>query len=234
MGTIDAGTLALAFAAAHSERTRAVVAFETAPRWTPSEADDFGGDPEALARMAAAIQEIDLETHLSIVAPDRMVEPWFRSWFRRYIRAAQSGIPIQAFMMMMTWDITDRLSSIGVPVLVLNKAAQPILPIRNARVLAAALPRASVVELPGNGTIIFSGDVDEIADEIQAFLRGTRPPPRHDRVLATVLFTDVVGSTARAAEIGDRDWRELLERHNRLLRGSVSVCSGPSVDVYSR
>jgi class 3 adenylate cyclase len=229
-GTIDAGTIALAFAAAHPERTSAVVAFETAPRWTRSEEDDYGVEPEILSRFAEATQKMDLDSQLSIVAPSRMEDPTFRSWFRRYTRSAQSGIPIGAVMMtMMSWDIRDRLSAIAAPVLVLNRDEHAILPVRNARALAEALPNARLVELPGRDTAIFSSDVDEVASEIQAFLTGSRPPPRHDRILATVLFTDIVGSTERAAAIGDRDWRELLERHHRLLRAALERYGGREV-----
>ncbi|MGH2547634.1 MAG: adenylate/guanylate cyclase domain-containing protein, partial [Actinomycetota bacterium] len=229
-GTIDAGTIALAFAAEHPERTAAVIAFETAPRWTRTGEDDFGVEPEVLARFAEATSAMDVDTQLSIVAPSRMDDPAFRSWFRRYTRSAQSGIPIQAVMMvMMSWDIRDRLPAIQAPVLVLNRAEQAILPVRNARALAAALPNATVVELPGRDTAIFSSDVDAVADEIEAFLTGSRPPPRRDRVLATVLFTDIVGSTERAASIGDRDWRELLERHHGLMRVELDRYGGKEV-----
>jgi class 3 adenylate cyclase len=229
-GTIDAGTFALAFAAAHPQRTQAVVAFETAPRWTRSDTDDYGVDPEVLSRFAEATQAMDLDSQLSIVAPSRMEDPSFRSWFRRYTRSAQSGLPVQAFMMMMmTFDIRDRLSAIDVPVLVLNRAEHAILPVRNARALTEALPNARLVELPGRDTAILSSDVDAVADEIQTFLTGSRPPPRHDRVLATVLFTDIVGSTERAAAIGDRDWRELLDRHHGLLRAALDRYAGREV-----
>lgn len=230
MGTIDAGTLALAFAAEHPGRTSAVVAFESAPRYSPSPGDDFGVDPEMLGRMAAASEAIDMTTHISIVAPSRSEEAGFASWFRRFVRSASSGIPIQAFMAAtMTWDIRDRLSSIDVPVLVLNRDGNAILPLRNARALAAALPRGRLVELRGEGTAILSADVDEVADEIQGFLTGTRPPPRRDRVLTTVLFTDIVGSTETAAGQGDRDWRELIERHHRLLRSALARFGGREV-----
>jgi class 3 adenylate cyclase len=229
-GTIDAGTFALAFAAANPERTVAVIAFETAPRWTRSDTDDYGVEPEVLSRFAEATQAMDLDGQLSIVAPSRMEDPVFRSWFRRYTRSAQSGVPIQGLMMMMmTFDIRDRLAAIDVPVLVLNRAEHPILPVRNARALAAALPKARLVELPGHDTAIFSSDVDAVADEIQEFLTGTRPPPRQDRVLATVLFTDIVGSTDTAVRIGDRDWRELLERHHRILRSFIQRFGGQEV-----
>jgi class 3 adenylate cyclase len=230
MGTIDAGTLALAFAAEHPQQTSAVVAFESAPRYTPSPDDDFGVDPEMLGRMAAASEAIDVATHLSIVAPSRSEEAGFPSWFRRYVRSASSGVLIQAFMAAtMTWDIRDRLPSIDAPVLVLNRDRNAILPPRNARAFAAELPRGRLVEVPGDGTAIFSADVDEVADEIQAFLTGTRPPPRGDRVLTTVLFTDIVGSTETAAGLGDRDWRELLERHHRLLRSALDRFGGREV-----
>ena len=229
-GTIDAGTIALAFAAEHPDRTAAVIAFETAPRWTRTEEDDFGVEPAVLARFAEATQAMDVEGQLSIVAPSRKDDPAFRSWFRQYTRSAQSGIPIQVIMMvMMSWDIQDRLPAIEAPVLVINRAEHAILPVRNARALAAALPNATLVELPGRDTAIFSSDVDAVADEIEAFLTGSRPPPRHDRVLATVLFTDVVGSTERAASMGDRDWRELLERHHRLMRAELDRYGGQEV-----
>src|ERR687891_685389 len=192
--------------------------------------DATGSERAALMRFAEATQALDLDGQLSIVAPSRKDDPAFRSWFRRYTRSAQSGIPVQVVMMvMMSWDIRDRLPAIQAPVLVLNRSEHGLLPVRNARALAADLPNARLVEMPGRDTAIFSSDVDLVADEIQGFLTGTRPPPRHDRILATVLFTDIVGSTERAASIGDRDWRELLERHHRLLRAELERYGGREV-----
>jgi class 3 adenylate cyclase len=233
MGTIDAGSFALAFAAEHPDRTQAVVAFETAPRFTPSEDDDYGADVPALTRFAEATQAMDLDAQISIIAPSRQDDPAFRSWFRRYTRSAQSGVPIQAVMMMlMQFDIRDRLPAIEAPVLVLHRTSHVLLPIKSGRALARALgEEATLVELSGDGTAIFSADVDEVADEIQAFLTGTRPPPRHDRVLSTVLFTDIVGSTDTAARIGDREWRQLLDRHNRILRASFARYGGREVQT---
>jgi class 3 adenylate cyclase len=230
MGTIDAGILALAFAEAHPERTRALIAFEVPPRFARSEADNFGVDPEMTSRMAQAIQAMDIEAMASIVAPARMDEPGFLSWFRRYTRSGWSGIPIGAFLMMAgSWDVTGLLPRIEVPALVLNRAENVIVPIRNGRALAAALPDARLVEIPGTGAVIWSADVDLVADEIEAFLTGKRPPPRRDRVLATVLFTDIVGSTERAAQLGDREWRELLDRHNRLVRAALDRYGGREI-----
>jgi class 3 adenylate cyclase len=131
--------------------------------------------------------------------------------------------------MMLSWDIRQRLPDISAPVLVINRDEHNLLPVRNARALTEALPNARLVTLPGRDTAIFSSDVDAVADEIQAFLTGSRPAPRPDRILATVLFTDVVGSTERAANMGDRDWKELLERHHVLLRTALDRYGGREV-----
>ena len=98
MGTTDAGMLALSFAAAHPDRVSGVVAFESSPRLLPSDDDDFGVEMDELRRMAEASAAIDLDTHLSIVAPARKEEPGFRSWFRRYNRSASSGFRVDAFI----------------------------------------------------------------------------------------------------------------------------------------
>jgi class 3 adenylate cyclase len=232
MGTGDAGLIALAFAADHPDRVASVIAFEVTPRQMPAPTDAFGVDVPTLQRMAAASIEIDLDTHLSIVAPARMDEPGFRTWFRRFIRSASSGFRIDAFIReVMGWNIVDRLSSISVPVLVLHRTGNTILPMRSARALAAALPAGRLVEIDGSGTTIFADDVEEIADEIEGFVTGVRPLPRRDRILATVLFTDVVGSTDRAAALGDRAWGSLLERHNTILRAAIARFGGREIST---
>ena len=229
-GTNDAGTLALVFAADHPERVASIVAFEVSPRLLPVAGDDFGIELDVLQRMAAASRDIDLDAHLSIVAPARMHEPGFRSWFRRYNRSASSGVPVESFIReRLTWDIVDRLPEVRMPVLVMNRTDNAIMPMRSTRALAAALPDATVAEIPGSGTAIYADDVEEIADEIEGFITGSRPLPRHDRVLATVLFTDIVGSTERAAELGDLEWRDLLERHHRALRAALARFGGREV-----
>ena len=227
MGTGDAGMLALSFAAAHPDHVSRIVAYEVTPRLTPSPIDEFGVDMAELGRMAAASAALDLDAHLSIVAPARKDEPGFKAWFRRFTRSASSGFRIEGFIRdQMTWDITGILPTIATPVLVLNRTGNTILPLRSTRALAAALPNGTSAEIEGTGTTIFADEVDRIADEIQAFLTGARPLPRPDRVLATVLFTDIVGSTQRAAELGDHAWRSLLSQHDRLLRSELDRFGG--------
>lgn len=230
MGTGDAGMLALAFAAAHPDRVQAVIAYEVTPRLMPSPNDDFGVNPAELQKMAAASAAMDLDAHLAIVAPARKDEPGFKAWFRRFIRSASSGFRIEAFIRdQASWDITGLLGRVQTRVLVMSRTGNTILPMRSVRALAAALPNAQLAEIDGTGAAIFADDVEQIADEIEGFLTGTRPLPRRDRVLATVLFTDVVGSTERAAALGDRDWRTLLSRHNLLLRAELDRFGGHEI-----
>ncbi len=232
MGTGDAGMLGLAYAAAHPERVPAVIAYEVTPRLMPSPADDFGVNLPELQKMAAASASLDLDAHLAIVAPARIDEPGFKAWFRRYTRSASSGFRIDAFIRdQASWDITGLLDQVTAPVLVMNRTGNTIMPMRSVRALSSALPDARLAEIDGTGTTIYADDVDPIADEIEAFLTGTRPLPRQDRVLATLLFTDIVGSTQRAAQLGDRDWRALLARHNHLLRAELERFGGREVNT---
>jgi class 3 adenylate cyclase len=103
--------------------------------------------------------------------------------------------------------------------------------VAEGRYLAARIPDAKFVELPGSDHWISAGDTDEIVDEIEEFLTGTRRLPEPDRVLATVLFTDIVGSTERATELGDRRWREVLEQHHGLVRSELARARGREVDT---
>jgi hypothetical protein len=117
-------------------------------------------------------------------------------------------------------DVRDVLPSVQCPTLVLRPEHETYLDVRHSRYVAEHVPNARYVEVPGVGTPLFS-EADAFADEIQHFLTGARRPVVSDRVLATVLFTDIVGSTERAAELGDGAWRSLLERHDSLVRGEV-------------
>jgi class 3 adenylate cyclase len=226
-GTTDAGLLAISFAADHPERVTRLVAFESAPRLAPRPGDDYGVNLDAMDRIADASRRIDLDAQLSIVAPGRKDEPGFPAWFRRYNRSASGGVSVGMFVRsQMDWDVVDRLPEVDAPTLIMHRTGNTVLPLRSSRAWAEALPDARLVELEGTGTAIYADDVDPVADEIEAFLTGTRPPPRRDRVLATVLFTDIVDSTKRAAALGDASWRELLDRHHRVLREQLTLHGG--------
>jgi len=127
--------------------------------------------------------------------------------------------------------VRDGLPTIRVPPLVLHRRGDHDVNVAEGRYLAAKIPEAQFVELPGDDHWISAGNPDEIADEIEEFLTGTRPVPELDRVLATVLFTDIVGSTERAVELGDRRWRDVLATHDAAVRRELERFRGREVDT---
>jgi class 3 adenylate cyclase len=128
-------------------------------------------------------------------------------------------------------DFRHVLPAIRVPTLLLHSVGDRALPVGGSRYMAERIPGAKYVELPGNDHLPWGEDADAILDEIQEFLTGVRHGPEPDRVLATVLFTDIVGSTEKAAAIGDRRWRDLLEGHHNLVRRELGRFRGREVDT---
>jgi class 3 adenylate cyclase len=128
-------------------------------------------------------------------------------------------------------DITDLLPAIRCPTLVLNRTGNLIVPIEQSREAANAIVGAKFVELPGTDHGVFSEGVDAWLDEVEEFLTGSRSGRDPDRLLSTLLFTDIVGSTDKAAELGDRKWRDLLDRHHELTRGELMRFGGREVST---
>jgi Adenylate and Guanylate cyclase catalytic domain len=126
-------------------------------------------------------------------------------------------------------DIRDTLPVIRVPTLVLHRTGDLDTSIEEGRYLAAHIPGARFVGLPGADHLPWAGDQDAILDEVEEFLTGVRPVPEPDRVLATVLFTDIVGSTEHAAELGDRRWRDVLVSHHGIVRRQLERFRGREV-----
>jgi class 3 adenylate cyclase len=127
-------------------------------------------------------------------------------------------------------DISNILPTIQVPTLVIHRTDDQIVSVERGRVLAERIPGARCIELPGSDHILFVGDnASEIYDAIEEFLTGARPPVTVDRVLATVLFTDIVGSTEKAAALGDRRWRNLLDTHHNTVRANLARFRGHQV-----
>ena len=145
----------------------------------------------------------------------------------------QSATPYDAIAFMrMAFEIDVRhvVPTITTPTLIVHREGDLICRVGNGRWLAEHIPGAHYVELPGQNHIPWI-DGEDILDEIQEFLTGVREPAEPDRVLATVLFTDIVGSTVRAHELGDRRWRDLLERHNEIIRRDLERFRGREVDT---
>jgi class 3 adenylate cyclase len=128
-------------------------------------------------------------------------------------------------------DIRDVLPAIRVPTLILHSLGDPGIDVRGSRYMAERIPGAKYVELPGSDHLPWVSDGDAILDEVEEFLTGVRHGPEPDRVLATVMFTDIVGATERAAALGDRRWRDLLDAHHALVRRELTRFRGREVDT---
>ncbi len=166
------------------------------------------------------------------IAPGRADDPAFRRWYARVQRySASPGSAIAWYRFSGEIDVRRVLPTIRVPTLVLHRAGDMIVPVEHGRYLAAQIPGAKYVELPGEEHFWFDGDSEAILAEIQEFLTGVRPVPVSDRVLLTVLFTDIVDSTRLAADLGDRGWRDLLEQHHRVVRAALERFRGREIDT---
>jgi class 3 adenylate cyclase len=167
---------------------------------------------------------------LSLLAPSLAGDASFRQFWARFERAAASPGAFAALMHMNAEiDIRHVLPTIRVPTLVLHRIDDAFVRVEHGRYIARQIPGAKYVELPGADHLTAAGDADAIIEEIEEFLTGVRSAAEFDRVLATVLFTDIVGSTERAAELGDQRWRALLEEHHVLVRREIMRFRGHEV-----
>ncbi|MGI8797208.1 MAG: alpha/beta fold hydrolase [Acidimicrobiia bacterium] len=219
-GESEGGQMAGLFAASYPERTRALVTYgsyarlRSAPDYPQGQsADDF----EAfVTEMEATWGQV---AEGSVWAVNATRDPRFRDWLGRWVRnAASPGAAGTLLRMDYDVDVRQVLPTIRVPTLVLHRVDDPLVPVAHGRYFAAHIPGAKFVELPGDDRLVFAGDVDRLVDEIEEFLTGSLVMPERDRVLATVLFTDVVDSTRRASELGDQRWREVLDHYDECLR----------------
>jgi class 3 adenylate cyclase len=153
-----------------------------------------------------------------------------RQYWARFERLAVSpGAARVLLEMVADTDVRHVLPAIRVPTLIVHRSGDRATPVEGARHIAAYIPGAKYVELPGEDHFAWIGDADAVLDEVEEFLTGARQVPEPDRVLATVLFTDIVGSTARAAELGDQRWRDLLTSHHAVVRSELARFRGREV-----
>ncbi len=210
---LEGGAMATLFAASHPERTRALILYAAQPRmsWAPDYEWAYRReDREAYLRHG--VPGWGDGSRLSALAPKSAQNPRLRDWFARLERlAASPGMATKLMRMNGEVDVRAVLPTIKVPTLVLHRAGDSMIDIRHSRYLAAHIPGARLVELSGEETLVFGPDGSDELDEIEEFLTGTRHAAHSERILATVMFSDIVDSTTRAAELGDRRWRDLLQ-----------------------
>jgi class 3 adenylate cyclase len=233
LGLSEGAPMCLLFAATYPERTAALVLMGGYARRLWAEDYPFGVSRESYEAFLEDIREHwGGPVGLEVRAPSRAGDSAFRSWWANYLRmCASPGAALALTRMNADIDVRHVLPTIGVPTLLIHRRGDRSLPVEGSRYLAERIRGARLVELPGEDHLPWLGNPDEIPDEIEEFLTGVRRGPDPDRVLATVLFTDVVGSTERAATLGDREWRALLERHHALVRRELERWRGKEVDT---
>jgi class 3 adenylate cyclase/pimeloyl-ACP methyl ester carboxylesterase len=226
------GSLSLVFAAVHPDRCAGVIAYSTPACFLRSDDYPYGWDERTFETFLQLIEDGGLAgpDAMPIIAPSMADDREYVEFSARVLRSATT--PRQARDCFETYartDIRNVLASVKVPVLVLHRTGDRLFPIDQSRDLAKRLPDARFVELPGIDWSPWVGDTDSLIAEIQAFVTGTRPAPEQDRQLATVLFTDVVKSTETVASIGDKRWRDLLDRHDDIVLREVERYGGRRV-----
>jgi pimeloyl-ACP methyl ester carboxylesterase len=230
-GYSEGGPMCCLFAATYPDRTSALVLYGTyAKRRDPD--DDYPWCETWAERQAYAAEiertwGIDSDLGKMIPNADPALERW---WHTRARASASPGAARDLILMNSQIDVRHVLPSISVPTLVLHRTGDLDARPEEGRYIAERIPNAHFVELGGDVHVPFV-DPDQILDEVEEFITGRRPIPHSDRVLATVLFTDVVGATERAAAIGDRAWRTLLDQHHALVRRELDRFQGREVDT---
>lgn len=232
-GLSQAGPMAILFAASHPERTRALVLYGSYAMVRRQADFPWGRSDEWLADYERQIdQDWGSGLFLSQVAPSRAEDESFRRWWGRLERLSYGpGNALAYFRMNAQIDVRSILPTIRVPTLVLQRAGDVYRNPGHATYLATHIPGAKLVELSGVDHLPYAGDSDSVLDEVEEFLTGVRPPPEHDRVLATVLFTDIVGSTERQAALGDVGWKDLVLRHHSIVRDALTRWRGVENDT---
>lgn len=232
-GVSEGAPMCALFAATYPERTHALVIFGGYARRLRAEDHPWAPTREEREALVATFEENwGKPVLLGLRAPSVEGDESFRRWWADYLRmSASPGAAVALTRVNMDIDARDVLPAVRVPTLVLHRVDDRSLSVDYGRYLARHIPGARLVELPGGDHLPFVGDQEAVVGEIEEFLTGERSGPEPDRVLATVVFTDVVGSTAKAAEMGDAAWRDLLERHDAAVRRALDRWRGREVDT---
>lgn len=230
LGISDGGAMSAYFAATRAERLTGLVLIGAEAHTAPV-TDEELSDGSARLRAIWGTEE-GAQRSLAANAPDHAHDPEWVAWMMRHQRmSASPGAVSTLNRMNRDLDIRSVLPAIRVPTLVIHRRDDRNVPVAQGRLIADLVPGARLAELPGNAHFTFAGDVDSIVDEIEEFVTGERDPLARNRVLATVVFTDIVDSTALALEHGDRAWRELLEQHHAIVRRELDRFRGHEIDT---
>ena len=230
-GISEGGPMSMLFAATHPDRVSSLVLYGTYARM--ARADDFplGVPDAAFDRWRELVHgEWGGPVGVDLWAPNLAGDSTFERWWSRLLRQGTSPSGAADLMdLYREMDVRGVLPAIDVPSLVLHRVGDRLVVAEHGRYLAEHIPGARYVELPGEDHLWVVGDEVRLLSEIEEFLVGRRGATESERALATVLFTDIVGSTEKAAELGDSNWRQLLERHDAVVRRQLGLYRGREV-----
>ena len=229
-GVSEGGPMSILLAATNPDRITALALYGTWARVIRGPDYPEGLPPEAFERFIAGVKpDWGGPVGLKLWAPSLLGNEIAARWWARLLRQGISPSGAEALIRLYTEiDVRPVLRTISVPTLVTHRVGDRMVPITAARAIAAGIPGAKLVELQGDDHVPIVNP-GQIIDEVEEFLTGHRSVHEPDRMLATVMFTDIVDSTRRAAEMGDRDWRSLIERHDELMRREIERHRGRAV-----
>lgn len=225
----DAGPLGLLFAAAHPDRVRGLVLYNTSARFLEDDDYQFGISPDLADQYAEMISE-DWGTgdEFALYVPSRANDPEFRRWIGRLMRSVTTPSSVRRYMDgVIVSDARSVLDAVKAPTLILHPAESQVPSVEHARYLAEHIANSSLVELSGHADAYpFFEYGDEVLAAMREFVTGSPAPAVSERTLATVLFTDIVDSTSQASRMGDYRWRSLLDQHDDTVRRDIDAHSG--------
>ncbi len=233
LGYSEGGPMCMLFAATYPDRANALVMMGSYPSLKLGPDSPWGRTPEMQEQFIRAMETqwggpVGIEARAPSMADDERFRQWWGRWLRMSASPAAAASVIR---MSYEIDVRHLLPLIRVPTLLLHSVGDKAIAVSGSRYMAERIPGARYIELPGADHVPWLSDGDTIVDEIEGFLTGVRGRVEPDRVLATVLFTDVVGSTEKAAALGDRRWHDLLDSHNSAVRRELGRFRGREVET---
>ena len=233
LGMSEGGNMSIVFAATHPRRVTALVTYSVFAKrvWSPDY--PWAPTPDQRAQWLDGLEKRyggDLD--LKDLVPSMVGDEQTRAWFGKVARHSASPSAALALGRMNTdIDIRAVLPAVRVPTLMFHPVDDRDVNVEEGRWMAARIPNARLIELPGGDHVPYFESADAVLSAVEEFFTGVRPAPEPDRFLATVLFTDIVNGTAKAAELGDRRWGELIEAHHGVVRRELARFRGTEVDT---
>jgi len=230
-GLLDGGVGAIEYAVDHPERVSHLILYNTTPCYRRGEGYEIGLDEGAITRMVSLIREGWGEDALTVVSvPSKSEDQAFKLWYEKYLRSIGTPTDVERRLTaVIELDVRDRLAELAVPTLILQRRDYSLVPRAHAQYLADHIAGAQYVELEGADGPMYWEGADEILRHVERFLRGADPAPRGTRSVLSLLFTDIVRSTERLEQMGDRDWEAVLALHNEICARRTAQYGGSVV-----